>query len=120
MEPVGIPISAPIDNYNGIIKFKTELTFCHFNCALAFCLYRYPTKMVSDQPLTAHREQLLRIYHELLYPDSGQLIPSLDPELLICNGGIMTDEEYDINTKIYKRTVNVISEPNRVIYSRKI
>lgn len=107
--PIGIPIK--LEHHGPLLIFHVDQPYyCRFECC-----YSGLRRDFKD-PLYMNSETLLKFLYSILYPNSGDLKPALDWRLLDINGGPLSSDEYDKETHIYKRTVNVILSPVKVVY----
>lgn len=107
---IGIPYSIEAIYYSDLLIIKTEQYACNLSCALSYCIKQDDITVVSKYSLTPCRTRIVKWVQEYLYP-GVELKKALDPDLLICNGGTMTDEEYDKNAGVYFKTVNFEKNP---------
>jgi len=108
-KPSGYPVSLSseeslVDNeYSVIDVFWTEGSFCDESCKLSY-LKR------SNLPSKSEYLSLLYLLHNLA--GAGTPIQEANPmELLICNGGVMTNEEWLKTTAPYHWTATLIRMP---------
>jgi hypothetical protein len=108
LPPIGIPIK--LDHHGPLLIFHVDQPYyCRFECC-----YSGLRRDFKD-PLYMNSETLLKFLYSILYPNSD-LKQALDWRLLDINGGPLSSDEYDKETHIYKRTVNIILSPVKVIY----
>lgn len=107
---IGIPYSIEANYYSDILIIKTEQYACNLSCALSFCIKQDDTTVVSKYSLNPCRTRIVKMVQELLYPGI-ELKKALDPDLLICNGGTLSDEEYDKHASTYLKTINFEKNP---------
>lgn len=85
---------------------------CGYRCALSYIRLhnRFDSKF-------ANSEHYLNMLFNIKHPGEI-LLPADKPELLICNGGSLTDEEYDNPKYTYEETCNVILLPAKIAFFR--
>ena len=99
----GIPISLKLVDESYVIYYTSRT--CSLRCSFAIYLDKY-----RNNPIFNSSEHYLKF---LYYADNpGVLLrPSPDSDLLICNGGSLTDEEYDEGENNYMPIPSLIYAP---------
>ena len=111
--PLGIPISMEIDKYQNRTIFAVENTFDTFGCALAMVKKIYGCNRMYKDPLYMDTEQLLHCMYYAMYPDKvdKRIEEAKDWRLLHCNGGPLSDNEYDSQKYQYIPMPSVVLSP---------
>ncbi|AYV86159.1 MAG: hypothetical protein Solumvirus1_34 [Solumvirus sp.] len=86
---------------------------CGFRCGLSYI--RYHSKIDSK---FANSEHYLNVLFNTQFPGKA-IIPAQKPELLISNGGSLSDEEFDNPKFYYDETPNVTLLPAKIQFFRK-
>lgn len=84
------------------------------------CMKRYVRimKQLGD-PIFMNTDRHLKRLLQFMYPGE-RIMEANDPELLICNGGSLTDEQWDDGKKyMYKKTDRLILAPVKEEYIRR-
>lgn len=105
--------------YRNIYVFWVDGKFCKFSCALAHIRNMLAKSSEYRDPTMSDSERLLKQMYKLVYPNSGVLRPSQDPNLLKINGGSLTKEEWENEKHVYIRTDKIIMQPVKVEYVQK-
>lgn len=110
---IGIPIS--VDRKGKEWFVTTFGVTCSYECSLSAWRKRYGTKGTRD-----HRyfdgEQLLKLLYSKAYPNGGVLREADDPDLLICNGGSLDEEQYNRSLHGWMPIAGFISVPAKMQY----
>lgn len=111
--PIGVPISMEINKRTNVAVFNVEDTHDSFGCALATLKRTYSCNKMYKDPLYIDAEQLLYCMYYRMHPkkEGTQIKEANDWRLLRCNGGPLSDSEYDSDRYDYLRTPNVIVVP---------
>lgn len=112
-ESIGIPISMEINKLTNVAVFNVEDSHDSFGCALATLKRTYACNKMYKDPLYIDAEQLLYCMYYRMYPEreGTQIKEANDWRLLICNGGPLSDSEYDSDKYEYLRTSSVVIVP---------
>jgi hypothetical protein len=103
-----------IDNVYRIFHvFWTVGSFDTYRCTKRYCRI-----MKKENPLIANAEKLLHRMLEYMYP-GVDIREAPDPMLLLCNGGSLTDEQWDDSKVVYKPTARLILLPLKEEYLKK-
>jgi len=113
---LGVPVRL-IEVQGKLMVHYTNIA-CGYRCAFALWKRRYNGGTRYRDYRYIDGEQILKHLYALQYPQAGPLREAPDPFLLKCNGGCLTDEEYDNENHAYLPSQAIILAPAKMQYLR--
>lgn len=103
---IGIPISVYTESKDKYVFVVSDF-FCSFECAYAYLIQFTTSNKLSLNPIYVSSEQLLKMYHRILYPHKIFPHPRPDWRLYRENGGPLSKEEYFSSDSVYQEIPGV-------------